>query len=194
MAIRSTQEIAKPLQNRNLVLSMINDAFWINKLDDVEFDTYEGPYEFVDNMPNEENEEIGDLVRDCNQKFYERCQKYSKLSFLLRLYHIKCLYGMTDKAITMILELLKYAFEYAKIPNFFFFEAKKICKHCKKSRGKPKGTNGKKKLLVNFLCYFPLKPRLQRLFMCPKIATPIRWHVLNSNLDGLLRHPRDAKA
>ncbi|RDY06303.1 hypothetical protein CR513_09720, partial [Mucuna pruriens] len=223
MASRNTKATVEPLQNGNPVLSMINDAFGINRLHDVEPDIDEGPYEFVDNMPNEENEEIGDLVRDCNQKLYEGCQKYSKLSFLLRLYHIKCLCGVIDKAMTMILELLKDAFEYANIPNSFY-EAKKviyklglnytkidvcprncmlywgedenleICKHCKKSRWKPKGANGKKKLPAKVLRYFPLKPRLQRLFMCPITAKSMRWHVLNSNLSRFLRHPRDAKA
>ncbi|RDX89548.1 hypothetical protein CR513_28710, partial [Mucuna pruriens] len=96
MASRNTESIVEPLQNGNPVLSMINDVFGINRLHDVELDTYEGPYEFVDNMPNEENEEIGYLVRDSNQKLYEDCQKYSKLSFLLRLYHIKCLCGVID--------------------------------------------------------------------------------------------------
>nr|KYP44931.1 hypothetical protein KK1_033565 [Cajanus cajan] len=124
---------------------------------------------------------------------------------------------------TMILELLKDAFEYANIPNSFY-EAKKViyklglnytkidacprncmlywgedknletCKHCKKSRWKQKGTNGKKKLPAKVLRYFPLKPRLQRLFMCSKTAKSMRWHALNSNPDGLLRHPRDGKA
>ncbi|RDX78055.1 hypothetical protein CR513_41732, partial [Mucuna pruriens] len=178
MAPTNTEATIKPLQNGNPVLN---------------------------NMPNKENEEIDDLVRDCNQKLYEGDQKYSKLSFLLRLYHIKCLCDVIDKAMKMILELLKDAFEYANIPNSFY-EAKKIiykfglnytkidvclrncmfywgedenleiCKHCKKSRWKAKGTNDKKKLHTKVLRYFSLKPRLQ------------------SNLDGLLRHPRDAKA
>ncbi|RDX74269.1 hypothetical protein CR513_46007, partial [Mucuna pruriens] len=134
----------------------------------------------LNNMPNEENKESGDLVRDSNQKLYKGCQKYSKLSFLLRLYHVKCLCGVTDKTMMMILELLKYAFKYANIPNSFY-ETKKIdvcprncmlywgedenleiCKHCKKSRWKPKGTNGKKKLFAKVLYYFPLKQRLQK--------------------------------
>ncbi|RDX86763.1 hypothetical protein CR513_31867, partial [Mucuna pruriens] len=76
MASRNTKAIVEPLQNGNPVLSMINDTFGINRLHDVEPDSYEGPYEFVDNMPNEENEEIGDL----------------------------CLCGVTNKAMTMIFE------------------------------------------------------------------------------------------
>ena len=65
------------------------------------------------------------MLRDCNQELYEGCEKYSKLSFLLRLYHIKCLFGMTNKAMMMILELLTNAFEYGKFPTSFY-EAKKV--------------------------------------------------------------------
>jgi len=44
------------------------------------------------------------------------------------------------------------------------------------------------------LRYFPLKPRLQRLFMSSKTAKSMRWHANSENKDGLLRHRRDGKA
>ena len=59
------------------------------------------------------------------------------------------------------------------------------------SRWKP---NKKKKIAAKVLRYFPLKPRLQRLFTCRKTAKDMRWHVLEDNKDGLLRHPRDGEA
>jgi len=42
---------------------------------------------------------------------------------MLKLYHIKCMCKLSDKAMTLILELLKDAFEHAKFPNSFY-EAK----------------------------------------------------------------------
>ncbi|XP_061366363.1 uncharacterized protein LOC133309575 isoform X2 [Gastrolobium bilobum] len=87
---------------------------------------------------------------------------------MARLYHIKCLCGMSDKAMTMILELLQDAFEHADIPSSFNEakktitklglddekihacpnncllnwgaddEIRKTCKVCNKSRWKPK--------------------------------------------------------
>ena len=75
--------------------------------------------------PNEETKAFYDLVRDGNQELYEGCTKYSKLSFLVKLYHIKCLCGLSNKAMSMILELLKDAFEHAKIPDSFY-EVKKL--------------------------------------------------------------------
>nr|KYP69775.1 hypothetical protein KK1_008979 [Cajanus cajan] len=74
---------------------------------------------------DEDNVEFDALLIDNNQQLYEGCSKYSKLSFMLKLYHIKCMCRMSDKAMTMILELLKDAFEHAKFPNSFY-EAKKI--------------------------------------------------------------------
>lgn len=47
---------------------------------------------------------------------------------------------------------------------------------------------------MNILRWFPLKPRLQRLFMSSKTADLMKWHYLNREKDGKLRHPADALA
>ena len=70
------------------------------------------------------SKEFYDLLNDEEQELYEGCSKYSKLSFLVKLYHIKCICGMSDKALSMIIELLHDAFEHAKIPESLY-EAKK---------------------------------------------------------------------
>ncbi|CAA0839975.1 Unknown protein [Striga hermonthica] len=41
--------------------------------------------------------------------------------------------------------------------------------------------------------HFPLKPRLQRLYMCAETAQYMRWHEEKRVKDGNLRHPADAK-
>ncbi|XP_052736699.1 uncharacterized protein LOC128197891 [Vigna angularis] len=173
-----------------------------------------------------------ELMQDGQQNLYEGCDKYSKLSFLVKLYHIKCLCRISDKAMSMILELLADAFQHAKIPNSFY-EAKKVinklglhytkidacpndcmlyvgedkdrdsCKKCKTSRWKPKKrntidddvvVNKRKKIPAKVLRYFPLKPRLQRMFLSSKIAEHMRWHASESMDEGMLRHPRDSEA
>ncbi|XP_019189395.1 PREDICTED: uncharacterized protein LOC109183788 [Ipomoea nil] len=77
------------------------------------------------------------------------------------------------------------------------------CKVCHTSRWKqPNGKNGGdvrcgskfKKKPSKVLRYFPLKPRLQRLFMSSKTAENMRWHAMDSNRDGLMRHPRDSES
>ena len=39
------------------------------------------------------------------------------------------------------------------------------------------------------LRYFPLIPRLRRLYSCPKFAKDMRWHHADHTKDGKLRHP-----
>ncbi|XP_020245141.1 uncharacterized protein LOC109823267 [Asparagus officinalis] len=47
---------------------------------------------------------------------------------------------------------------------------------------------------VKVLRYFPLKPRVQRLFMCSQTAKSMSWHSKERIEDGILRHPADGKA
>ncbi|GKC88070.1 tetratricopeptide-like helical domain, DYW domain protein [Tanacetum coccineum] len=49
------------------------------------------------------------LLEQCDEELYPGC-KFSSLSFTLRLYHIKCIGGISNKAFGMILELLRDAF------------------------------------------------------------------------------------
>ncbi|XP_059294621.1 uncharacterized protein LOC132047619 [Lycium ferocissimum] len=225
----------------NPMQDMVNDVFnFYGQPANQEHVTSHGPVTEGENDmlplpdgPNDKAKEFYELMRDGEQELYQGCVKYSKLSFLLRLYHIKCMCGMSDKAMTMIIELLHDAFENAKIPKSFY-EAKKTikklglsykkihacpndcmlyrgedkerqeCKRCGTSRWKVNAKKNfssdleanKKKTLqpAKVLRYFPLIPRLQRLFMSSKTSTDMRWHSVDCHKDGLLRHPRDAEA
>ncbi|XP_025616786.1 uncharacterized protein [Arachis hypogaea] len=50
------------------------------------------------------------------------------------------------------------------------------------------------KVAVKTLRYFPLIPRLKRLFMCPNTAEALRWHDEQRLKDGCIRHPSDGQA
>jgi hypothetical protein len=50
------------------------------------------------------------------------------------------------------------------------------------------------KVPLKVLRHFPLIPRLQRLFMCSKTASSLRWHDEERSKDGKLRHPADGEA
>ncbi|XP_065848265.1 uncharacterized protein [Euphorbia lathyris] len=54
--------------------------------------------------------------------------------------------------------------------------------------------HNKKKIPHKVLRYFPLKPRLQRLFMSSEMALNMRWHKEKRVDDGILRHPADSIA
>jgi len=165
-------------------------------------------------------ENFPSLWEDAKRELYPGCTKHSKMSFIVRLLHIKSLCGMSTKAINMVLDLFNEVLpEGSALPKNFYeakqlrkglgFEYKSIhackndcvlfwkeneekqaCPVCGESRWK-----GKKNVPVKVLRYFPLKPRLQRLYMCKKTAHDMRWHeekrVKN---DGYMRHPADSLA
>ena len=84
--------------------------------------------ESLNDSLNEGSREFDDLIKDCNEEPHKGCIKYSMLSFLLKLYKIKCLYGISGKAMNMIRELLKEVFEQIRIPNSFYEVKKTINK------------------------------------------------------------------
>ncbi|KAL6225022.1 hypothetical protein ACLB2K_003876 [Fragaria x ananassa] len=73
-----------------------------------------------------------------------------------------------------------------------------VCPKCKTLRWKTQGGKGdkknKKKIPWKVLRYFPLTPRLQRLFMSSMTASIMRWHSEEHVKDGELRHPADSEA
>ena len=179
---------------------------------------------------SKKGEGFDEMFADYNQELYPGCDKFTKLSFILKLYHIKCMCGISDKGISMVLDLMKEAFSHAKLLDSFndmkkvirklgmtyesihacpndcmlcweYDAEREVCKVCEASCWKDtKSTevsgSGKKKNRspAKVLRYFPLKPRLHRLFMSSKTAAHMRWHGSATNNDGKLRHPRDGRA
>ena len=70
------------------------------------------------------------------------------------------------------------------------------CKFCNKSRFEAKrhGVGRFKNVPVKKMFYFPITPRLKRLFASTKTASQMRWHHENKSVDGVLRHPSDGNA
>ncbi|XP_010275092.1 PREDICTED: uncharacterized protein LOC104610255 [Nelumbo nucifera] len=171
------------------------------------------------------------LLEDADKELYPGCKKFTKLSFIVGLYHIKCISNWSNQSFTMLLELLKDALPTGEtLPNSFY-EVKKIivdlglsynkidacpndcmlywkeaandqsCSKCGASRwDEAKNSNGvigtsslkNKKIVAKILCHFPLKPRLQRLFISSHTTTLMRWHEEGRTKDGVLRHPVDS--
>ncbi|WCJ31109.1 hypothetical protein M5689_012622 [Euphorbia peplus] len=175
------------------------------------------------------------LMEDHDKELYPGCSKFSKLSFILRLYHLKCLHGWSGKSFSMLLELLKDAFPCDNTVPSSYYESKKIikdlglgyekidacpndcilywgdkknleqCSICATSRwetnkddnSQPQDDESeqpRKKKPAKVLRYFPLIPRLKRLYMSSKTAFSMTWHANGRNKDGKIRHPADALA
>ncbi|CAA7023801.1 unnamed protein product [Microthlaspi erraticum] len=68
------------------------------------------------------------------------------------------------------------------------------CPKCKISRWKTNIHTGEVKQGVpqKVLRYFPIIPRLKRMFRSEDMAKDLRWHFTNKSTDGKLRHPVDS--
>ncbi|KAL3834256.1 hypothetical protein ACJIZ3_008992 [Penstemon smallii] len=182
--------------------------------------------------PNEQAKSFYKLLEDAQQELYPGCKQFSKLRFIVRLFHLKCMGKWSNKTFTMLLELLKEAFpDLTKSLPKSYYEVQKIigalglnciridacpndcmlywkehendivCHVCNTSRyiqGEIDGVDEEvssvkcKKIPAKVLRYFPLKPRLQRLFMSSKTASFMRWHKEECTKDGCMRHPSDS--
>ncbi|KAL6547848.1 hypothetical protein OROHE_009553 [Orobanche hederae] len=186
-----------------------------------------------EDRPNAEAKSFYWHVEEGKQPLYPGCTNFSRLSFLIKLYHLKCVHGISESAFGELFKLIKEAFpdavlplsfnaannvikdlglDYKKIhacPNSCMLywgenKDKEICQTCGVSRwviqekkGKYVNSDPEKlihKVPANVMRYFPLIPRLQRMFMCKDFSKLMTWHAVGRKEDGKLRHPADAKA
>ena len=66
------------------------------------------------------------------------------------------------------------------------------CRECGSDRYK--ATSKGRVVPTNVLTYFPITPRLQRLFATKNISNEMTWHVKNPRVQGTMAHPSDSEA
>ncbi|XP_042063803.1 uncharacterized protein LOC121807603 [Salvia splendens] len=76
---------------------------------------------------NGQANEFYKLIDGLQQPLFEGCDKFSKLSFIIRLLHLKCIGSLNNKVFDMLLELLREAFPDAMVdlPKSYY-EAEKL--------------------------------------------------------------------
>jgi len=174
----------------------------INERGEMEQNVQENADHPSEKQPHPEMDKFERLMKEANEELYPGCKKFSKLSFLLHIYRTKCMFKWSNESFNSLLGLLKDALpEGYELPSSFY-ETKKIieglglkyekihacpndcmlfrkkfahkdvneCKVCGASRWK----NNDKKIPAKVLRYFPLKPRLQRLFMSSEVSKVMR--------------------
>jgi hypothetical protein len=176
------------------------------------------------------------LLEQAKKELYPGCKNATKVSFIVELFQIKCMYGLSNAALEAILKLFgkvlpeghcipdsldkvqrvvrDLGLDYVKIHAcqndcMLFFDKYanlETCPICKKSRWKivektsdnncsaVGATSVKKRLPVKILCYFPLIPRLQRMYMSKQMSKDMQWHKKELVNDGKMRHSADSKA
>ncbi|TXG71913.1 hypothetical protein EZV62_000492 [Acer yangbiense] len=76
--------------------------------------------------PNDETTKFLKFLQDAESPLYPGCEKFTQLSFIVRLLHLKVLSGWTNKSFTLLLELLKEAMpSEVKLPSSYY-DAQKI--------------------------------------------------------------------
>ncbi|XP_016483469.2 uncharacterized protein LOC107804154 isoform X1 [Nicotiana tabacum] len=99
---------------------MIHDAFVYTNMED------------MNSLPRDNEEPNGHarkfykLLEDAETEIYPGCKKVSKLSFVVRLLHLKCLNHWSNKSVDALLSFFKEVLpEGSFVPNSFY-EAKKV--------------------------------------------------------------------
>ncbi|XP_042472526.1 uncharacterized protein LOC122055220 [Zingiber officinale] len=205
---------------------LVHEAFGVQQHDGSTINT--AGFEKDTDIPIGEVETFYKLIDDAQKELYPGCKKFSKLAFIIRLLHLKCLGKMANKIFNMLLDLLREAFPNAMkdLPKSYY-EAEKLmkklglgyekidacpndctlywrldkdkvrCKTCNEPRWETSEDDpigDKSKVACKVLWYFPIKPRLQRLFMSCKTAVHMRWHSESRTKDSYMRHPADSPA
>uniref|UniRef100_A0A2N9GHE4 Transposase-associated domain-containing protein n=1 Tax=Fagus sylvatica TaxID=28930 RepID=A0A2N9GHE4_FAGSY len=76
--------------------------------------------------PNDNANKFYRLLWDAEQKLYPSCKTLTKLSFVVRLFQMKCLYGWSDKSIEGLLELFRLTLPDGHLVLDSLYSAKKI--------------------------------------------------------------------
>jgi hypothetical protein len=160
----------------------------------------------VEEEPNADATRFFDLLKDFDKSLWDCCTNHSKLSIIAQVFIIKLDHGLSEAGYDKIIEWTRsilpegnklkenfYATKsmmkplglgYQKIdmcPNFcmlYYLENVELteCMTCGHSGYKSR--TGREKTLVAYkkLRYFPITPKLQRLFMSPRTAEHMTWH------------------
>jgi hypothetical protein len=103
---------------------LLHDAFGIPMHDDIERVETSPGFE----CSNSDTENFYKLINDSQQELYPGCKKFSKLSFLIRLLHLKCAGKWSNKHFDTLLDLLRESFlDGVEVPKSYY-EAEKIMK------------------------------------------------------------------
>ncbi|GKB79319.1 hypothetical protein Tco_0946214 [Tanacetum coccineum] len=141
------------------------------------------------------NDEFEELLARCHEKLYPDCDWMTSFDFMSKIVHIKVLYKITYAGFDKIPDLLQEAFPLRKgftLPSSYY----EIKKNYKKIGLGWKDLKTKGKKVANkVLRYFPLTPRLQRMYNSQHTAKWMTWHATRkSKENGKMNHPVDSKA
>ena len=174
----------------------------------------------VDEEPNPQDKKIFDMLKAADTDLWQGCKKMSQLSTTARLLNIKSDHNLSERCYDTICQLVKDVLPEENSMVDSFYKTKKLidglglpvlkihccvlgcmlfwgpdeslaaCKICEKPRFK----DGNAKIPHRQMFYFPLTPRLKRLYMSKRTANPMQWHAKHVHEDtDELCHPSDSE-
>ncbi|XP_052622477.1 uncharacterized protein LOC128127815 [Lactuca sativa] len=195
---------------------LIDDVMWESRENDTNLD--EGT---SNTRGSGVDDDFAQLLEEMETQLYIG-SIFSSLEFLAKLMHIKVNNKWTDSSFDQLLKLLQLAFPKGnKVPLSYYLAKKKlqsiglgyesihvckndcclfwkehdslqVCPICKESRWIDKNTKGKK-VPHKVLQYFPVTPRLRRLYCSRHTAKNMIWHSTIRSEDGVMIHPVDGE-
>ncbi|GFS41714.1 ribosomal RNA processing Brix domain protein [Actinidia rufa] len=174
--------------------------------------------EATDATQGEEVRNFQKLLNDSQRELYPGSEDYTLLKFVIEAFNIKVTSHWTNKSFNLFLKFQSRLLPKGNLVPKSTYEARKIlsdlglsyelidacindcvlfwkenamldrCPRCNVSRYKINCDKGKK-IPHKILRYFPLTPRLRRLFMSRMISKAMRWHVENPSDGEESRHP-----
>ncbi|GJT18402.1 ribonuclease H-like domain, reverse transcriptase, RNA-dependent DNA polymerase [Tanacetum coccineum] len=126
-------------------------------------------------------------------EFVDDMESFDEETLPIKLLNLKGKYGASDKFFTESLGLLK---KMLPAGNEMDNKELTVCPTCGISRWKVDNKTHKvyENIPAKVMWYFPIIPRLQRLFKLESISEDLRWHATRRITDGVLRHPADSQA
>ncbi|XP_038716573.1 uncharacterized protein LOC120009913 [Tripterygium wilfordii] len=143
----------------------------------------------------QEKDKFARTLTDVQCPWYPNCHKFSKLSFLVKLLHIKNICGWGNKSFNLVLDLFKEALPEGETLSTNYYEAKNVIRDLGLGYVHIHACMND---CVLFWMEHPDKencPRLQQLFLSKKIVSLMSWHKEKRVAeDTILRHPVDFEA
>ncbi|XP_021762951.1 uncharacterized protein LOC110727678 [Chenopodium quinoa] len=146
----------------------------------------------LEKEPNAQAKPFFDLLRASEQPLYEG-SSLSVLEMASRITSLKCEYNLPHRCVDGFASLVNESIPNNNHMAKTFYEVKKIVKGvCGSDRYKK--TSKGSLVPLNVLFYFPITPRLQRLFATKNIFEEMTWHAKNPRVQGTMAHPSDSEA
>ncbi|XP_021713462.1 uncharacterized protein LOC110681616 [Chenopodium quinoa] len=192
---------------------MVFDAFGHNE--------DQGHSEEAEEEPNAQAKHFLDLLKASERPLYEG-SSLSVLQMAARITSLKCEYNLPHRCVDGFASLVNEAIPNNNNMANTFYEVKNIvkglelphekihaclkgcmlfwkddvqlstCRVCGSDRYKK--TSKGSLVPLNVLIYFPITPRLQRLYATKNISEEMTWHSKNPRVQGTMAHPSDSEA